>query len=695
MLGLAALLVGLAALAPAAAPASGCGAASAYSGVVSGTPGLVGYWRLGEATGTVACDDAGASNGAYRYGYGLAKPGLIVGDPNTAVSLDGVKAYVNIPSVAALNPTANVSIEAWISPVALSNNQTIVRKNNQFLVRLVSSSLFFRMWWSDGAYTELTSPSVVQPGGSQQVVAVYDGAAMSLYWNGSAVASKAVVKRPAITSNPLLLGNSDGYDYFAGRLDEVAEYSAAMTTAKIVEHYAVGRGSDSAPPAPPSGLVAAPGDRSVALDWNDNVEGDLGSYRLFRRNPDGTWPPSPVQSTATSTATDTGLVNGVTYEYRVTAVDLGGNESAPSGSVTSTPIPAPPVPPTGLTALGAASAIGLRWTASTGPDHYQVYRRNADGSWPGAALASAPGTASSFVDTGAPATATYRITAVDSIGRESQPSSAAGASLTPGVLLAAGDIAGCDTSGDEATAAILDTQSGTVVTIGDNVYEDGSPQQFAGCYDPTWGRQRWRTRPGVGDHEYRTPGASGYFAYFGAAAGDPATGYYSFDQAGWHIVVLNINCSAIGGCDVGNAEERWLRQDLAAHPALCTAAIVPGPRFSSGTVHGSEDWMQPFWQALYDYGADVVLSGDDHIYERFAPQSPVGAADPSSGIRQFTVGTGGRGHYPIGTVVANSEVRNNDTFGVLRLSLRADGYDWSFLPEAGRTFTDGGSSTCH
>jgi hypothetical protein len=267
---------------------------------------------------------------------------------------------------------------------------------------------------------------------------------------------------------------------------------------------------------------------------------------------------------------------------------------------------------------------------------------------------------------------------------------------TPGaggtaILLAAGDISTCSNNNDEATAKLLDGLSGTVADLGDNVYESGSPSEYADCYDPTWGRHKNRTRPAPGNHEYLTSGASGYYGYFGAAAGDPSTGYYSYDLGSWHIVVINSNVSMAAG----SAQETWLRADLAAHPNSCTLAYWHHPRFSSGTNHGSSTASRPIWQALWDYNAEIVLNGHEHNYERFAPQDAAGNADPQRGIREFVAGTGGKSHYPFGAAIANSEVRNSDTYGILELTLGPDGYSWRFVPEAGKTFTDSGSGTCH
>jgi len=266
--------------------------------------------------------------------------------------------------------------------------------------------------------------------------------------------------------------------------------------------------------------------------------------------------------------------------------------------------------------------------------------------------------------------------------------------LTDPVIIAAGDIASCSSPGDEQTAALLDHLPGTVITLGDNAYESGTIDEFNNCYDPTWGRQKERTYPSVGNHEYKTPDASGYFSYFGARAGDPQQGYYSYDLGVWHIIVINANCSEIGGCGADSPQLQWLQSDLAAHPALCTLAYWHQPRFSSG-MHGSETDLVPIWQTLYEAHAELVLNGHDHDYERFAPQDPFGTFDPINGIREIVVGTGGKDLRSIDNVIDNSEVHDDDTWGVLSVTLHPTGYDWQFIPVAGETFTDSGSGTCH
>jgi hypothetical protein len=263
------------------------------------------------------------------------------------------------------------------------------------------------------------------------------------------------------------------------------------------------------------------------------------------------------------------------------------------------------------------------------------------------------------------------------------------------ILLAAGDIASCSSTGDEATATLLDSLPGTVLLLGDLAYDSGSTAEFNNCYHPTWGRHKDRSRPSPGNHEYGTPGATGYYGYFGAAAGDPTKGYYSFDIGEWHVIALNSNCGAIGTCEATSPMVQWLRDDLAAHPKMCTLAYWHHPRFSSGGVHGNNTAMGPMWDALYDWGADLVLNGHVHNYERFGPQTPAAVSDPATGIVQFIVGTGGRGFYGFGTIQPNSIVRNADSFGVLQLTLNASGYDFEFKPAAGYTLTDEGSGDCH
>lgn len=284
------------------------------------------------------------------------------------------------------------------------------------------------------------------------------------------------------------------------------------------------------------------------------------------------------------------------------------------------------------------------------------------------------------------------------------------------VIAAAGDIA-CDPSsssfnGGNGTSGacrqrytsdlLVNGGYAAVLLLGDNQYYCGGYQAWLQSYDLSWGRVKSITRPSVGNHEYLTSGgtdctsanagAAGYFRYFGSAAGQPSQGYYSFNVGAWHLIALNSNCSSAGGCGSSSPQGQWLQADLAANRNLCTLAYWHIPLFSSGGRASSN--TQALWQILYNNNVEVVLNGHDHIYERFAPQAPNGTLDNARGVRQFTVGTGGSNHTSLASLAANSLVRNTDTFGVLKLTLHSTSYDWQFVPEAGKTFTDSGTASC-
>lgn len=262
------------------------------------------------------------------------------------------------------------------------------------------------------------------------------------------------------------------------------------------------------------------------------------------------------------------------------------------------------------------------------------------------------------------------------------------------VLVGAGDIATCSGEGDSATASIIEGIDGAVFTAGDNAYENGTSDDFRDCYDPTWGRFKDRTRPAPGNHDWQTKELAGYRDYFGTAAGPAGTSWYSYELGAWHVIVLDAECEKVGGCGADSPQGQWLSADLAASSDVCTLAIWHNARFSSGQ-HGNDDSMAPFWRALYAAGADLVVNGHDHDYERFAPQDPDGRADPARGIREFVVGTGGAELRGFATVRANSELRASVGFGVIRLDLHPTSYDWRFIPTSG-DFTDSGiAAPCH
>lgn len=268
---------------------------------------------------------------------------------------------------------------------------------------------------------------------------------------------------------------------------------------------------------------------------------------------------------------------------------------------------------------------------------------------------------------------------------------------TTGVqIVAAANIATCGTQNDETTAALLDSVPGTVFAIGDMVVPQGSIDSYNNCYEPSWGRHKDRTYAVMGNHEYGLGNANGTFTYFGARAGPVDLGYYSIELGNWHIVVLN-DQEAFVSFAPGSAQEQWLRNDLAANTKPCTMVMWHEPYFLSSNAPGFtvRPTRKVLWDILYEAGVDVVLNGHQHHYERLAPMDPTGAVNQETGIRSFNVGTGGESVVePTVAIHPNSEVRAG-VYGVLAMTLRANGYDWTFVPVAGQTFTDSGTGTCH
>ncbi|HYO50386.1 MAG TPA: metallophosphoesterase [Chloroflexia bacterium] len=346
-----------------------------------------------------------------------------------------------------------------------------------------------------------------------------------------------------------------------------------------------------------------------------------------------------------------------------------------------------------LAACSSSSISGLPEAPTSGPAATREAVITPAGSKEGAAPSNTARPTAAAANTPRPrqTNTPERDTASDPTVAPPTPAPANGESA---VLVGAGDIASCDSDQDEKTAKLLDGIAGTVFTLGDNVYDDGSSSEYKECYDPTWGRHKARTRPAPGNHDYRTSDAKAYFGYFGEVVGKQGEGYYSYDLGAWHIVVLNSNCKAIGGCDADSRQVRWLEEDLAENPAHCTLAYWHHPRFSSGKYENNQE-IRPLWQTLYDAGAEIIMSGHDHNYQRYAPQDPAGKADPARGIRQFVVGTGGKSLYDIEKPNANREAASDKAYGVLKLTLNATSYEWEFIATERGRFTDSGSGTCH
>ena len=444
-----------------------------------------------------------------------------------------------------------------------------------------------------------------------------------------------------------------------------------------------------------------------------------------------TWATRPTRTTGAGADDKAGISSGTWVEFDVTSLmtgngtwsfvlagsssdgtDFHSKEGVNDPQLVLTMGAADTQAPAAPTLSGAASSptrVDLSWTIATDDvavTGYDLYR--------GTTLLGNLGLVNTYSDTTVSANTTYSYTvkARDRAGNISGASnvvsvrtpSSSGSSPT---IATAGDIACANTdaayNGGAGTSTacqqlatsnlLLNAGYAAVIVLGDNQYNSGSLSQFNAVYNPTWGRAKSITHPAIGNHEYGTSNASGYFTYFGSAAGDPSKGYYSYDIGTWHVVTLNSNCTIVA-CTAGSAQEQWLRSDLSAHPSACTVAVTHHARWSSGH-DGDNVFLQPLWQALINGGVDVLLSGHSHNYERFAPQNASGGLDNTNGIRQFVVGTGGAFFTGVGSAHPNSQVRNNDTFGILKMTLRPTGYDWQFIRAAGGSFTDSGSTACH
>jgi hypothetical protein len=400
-----------------------------------------------------------------------------------------------------------------------------------------------------------------------------------------------------------------------------------------------------------------------------------------------------LSSTVAGSKTVTATANGVTITQKPVVVVTAGALSPSVSTVSAAPASivagsgtstitvtvkdAFGNPVSGSTVTLAATGSGNTLTQPSGPS-------GGNGVATGAISSTATGTKTVSATAGGLLLAQTTAVTVTS----------AGSTVT---FVGAGDIADCGNNNDAATAALINAMPSTteVFVLGDNVYPDGTLSQYNNCYHPTWGAFKSRTHPSAGNHEYNTTDAKGYFDYFGAAAGTRGQGYYSFDLGSWHIIVLNSNI-ATGN---GSAQDTWLQADLTAHQNVCTLAYWHHPLYSSIGGSGSGGAVtssaRRFWDVLYTFGADVVLNGHRHVYERLALIKPDGTADPVNGIRTFIAGMGGESGGDLTNLFPLSEEREGHTYGVLKLTLSTTSYTWQFVPVAGSSYTDTGSGTCH
>jgi len=387
-----------------------------------------------------------------------------------------------------------------------------------------------------------------------------------------------------------------------------------------------------------------------------------------------------------------------TYTVTLTVTDTRGASSAPV-TTTATIANGPPVVAAGPDqTVAVGSPVTLHATFSDGgsdaPWAYAIDWGDGSPQTTGSTTSQASAIEATHAYA-ASGTRTVRVTVTDKDGAAGFGTLTVTAAEQVVTLVGAGNIARCDRTNDEATAAILDTIPGLVFALGDNAYPGGTATSYANCYDPTWGRQKSRTYPLPGNHDYDSSAtAAAYFGYFGAAAGNLGEGYYSVDRGAWHIIMLN---SVISTAD-GSPQETWLKADLAATTKRCVVAMFHKPRFysTSEAAFFPTASVKPLWNDLYAAGAELIVNAHMRDYERFAPQDPAGAADPVNGIREIIVGTGGEGlDSPNTLIIPNSEVNISGVYGVLKLTLGDGSYSWQFIPVAGQTGTDSGTGACH
>jgi hypothetical protein len=457
---------------------------------------------------------------------------------------------------------------------------------------------------------------------------------------------------------------------------------------------------DGPPPiARPGGPYAADGRASFDGSASSDPQGDALTYEWDFGDPADPTDGTGVAPTHVYSAPGT-------YTVRLIVTDSRGHRSAPATTTVKVGN-LPPVVEAGAersVTTGSALAYTGSFNDATNGGPWPYRFQWGDGTADLISTAVAPGSIGASHTYTAAGTYTITVTVTDASGLSNTDQTTVQvvdpvANVT---MLAVGDIASCASNDldDEMTARIADAQvlanpNAVVFTLGDNAYPSGRAEDYANCYDPTWGRHKGRTWANVGNHEYDTGTADPTFDYFGDRVGPRGKGYYSLNIGDWHIIVLNDNASQVP-IAAGSEQDQWLQADLAANTKLCTLAIWHQPFLYSSNVGSTmkRSSRKILWDRLWAKHVDVVLNGHEHQYERFAPMNPAGASDPAGGIRSFIVGTGGESvRLPTGRA-ANSEVLTA-AFGVLKLTLGGGWYEWEFMPVAGETFTDSGSGVCH
>ena len=703
------------------------------------------YYRLGDVSGTTAVDSSGHNvHAIYAGAPALAQPPLIIGSTDGSVDFDGANDVVQLSDSGYINlgsARTERTIEVWFHAADTALRQVIYEQGGLgkgASIYVEAGRVYFGMW--NTTNNDPTTPwgphflsAPIEPDTTYHGVLVLDQpeGRLEAYIDGLSIGAViGPVGKLHSHSNDNAIGAMRQYTvthlgsqgtnglHFEGLIDEVALYPTALADADILAHYTIGSGFGGN--YQPQAVIVAPGDGSIlsgaseviAVAASDTEDGPAALTVEVSLNGGGFTPAAYNAVTGNHELgwdTNTTADGDVTIDARVT--DTGGLvANAPAVTVTVNNVDDPPtvtiVNPSEAATVNNTVQIRVDAIDLETTDGTMLVEVSTDGGFVWTAAPSIGGTlyGVDWDTTGGDGPASIEARATDGTAQQASAVAVAvtvdNTTVAP-LLVAAGDIADSSTINDEATAVLLDaifasSPPGVIAPLGDLVYNNATLSDFNTKYDPTWGRHNAIVRPATGNHEYVTANAAGYFSYFaaeGVDVGSPTEGWYSYVLGDWKIFALNSNCAKIGGCDIGSAQNDWLRAELIASTEQCIAAYWHHPLLiSTATTYAQ---VKPLYQALYEYQADLVLVGHVHYYERFSLATPDGLPDPL-GLRQFTVGTGGKYlHNLHQSQLPISEFRTNDYFGVLKLQLADTGYSWEFIAIDGGSVIDSGSDTCH
>ena len=638
---------------------------------ISSDPNLLGRWGMNEGVGTGVMDSS---------------------QPNLGTAVFTLEAWVNRASDGTSMGTGTGGLGTGSLPAGypvltkgMGEGESPANVNMNYWLGIATTGVIaadFEDAINGGNHPALGTTSIPE-GEWHHVAATYDGNCWNLYLDGNLETISGLttqcpnftpelrsIQHAALASSLQSSGNPNSASgYFAGIIDEVRIWNRALTPTEISNNKDLAITSDT-------NLLARWGmNEGSGSPINSSVGIFPGTLTNSPSWVDGFEPPSGNQ--APDAPTLNAPIDGAT-----------GTGTSPTLNVTVSDLDNDPLT---VTFFGRPYASGV----------FAQIAQNTG-------VASGTSTTSPWASLGSGQTFEWYVTVSDGVATTTGPTWTFHTTpSTDPVFVGVGDIAACTVTEDTATGNIVKEIDGVVFTTGDDVYYFGTAEEYADCYAPTpWGSPSVlsRTRPIAGNHDWGIPDRNTlefYFDYFGANATDAGgKSYYSYDiDSHWHVVNLETECALVGGCNTGSDQELWLKADLAANSTKNVIALIHKPRYSSGSTNLQE--LQPLWDDLYDAGVDILLAGHDHVYERTVPMksgatpSDPPVADPLYGIRQFTVGMGGESHHGLGTTLPTSEVLNNTTYGIFKLTLHETSYDWVFLPIDGDTFTDSGTGTVH